>query len=244
MGGGEIDPEVDDLERIRDAVRALCADSRRILAHARSRARLSGRVRRCADPRRLPGGPDPGKLRRQRPTHDGGRRDHGGDPRRRLQRACAAPRCTPWERCFVTAAPHRRRAGCRRSHRASCACRPSGSPSRPRAPTPQSAHRRGAKRRPLRRQWPEDLDLARRAFRSAAAHRAHHAARGRQASHRRAFRIPGRHALGAGRRHQHQTDPHDDEPRHHRAVLRRSAGADGEPDRRGKARVSAISSPA
>ena len=46
----------------------------------------------------------------------------------------------------------------------------------------------------LRRQRPEDLDLARRAFRSDAASRAHHPARAGEIAHRRAFGIFGRHA--------------------------------------------------
>ena len=39
--------------------------------------------------------------------------------------------------------------------------------------------------------------------------------------------------LAQGIEHHHQPDPHDDEPRHHRSVLRRSARAGGKPDRRG-----------
>ena len=38
-------------------------------------------------------------------------------------------------------------------------------------------------------------------------------------AHRWAFGIPGRHAPGAGHRHQRQSDPHHDEPRDRRAVL-------------------------
>ena len=58
-----------------------------------------------------------------------------------------------------------------------------------------AAHHGGARRqRRLRRQRPEDLDLARRAFRPDAAARAHHAARAGQEAHRRAVGVPGRHA--------------------------------------------------
>ena len=85
--------------------------------------------------------------------------------------APAMPRCTPWARCCGTAARHRRRAGCRASRRASCGCRPSASPSRPRARTRSICAPRRCARRPLRHQRPEDLDLARRAFRSPAAAR-------------------------------------------------------------------------
>ncbi len=49
--------------------------------------------------------------------------------------APAMPRCTRWARCCGTAAPNRKRAICRASRAANCACRPSASPSRPRAPT-------------------------------------------------------------------------------------------------------------
>ena len=52
--------------------------------------------------------------------------------------------------------------------------------------------------------------------------------------HRRALGLPGRHAARARQRHQHQSDPHHDEPRDHGGVLRRPAGAGGEPDRRGR----------
>ncbi len=56
------------------------------------------------------------------------------------------------------------------------------------------------RRRPLRHQRPEDLDLARRAFRPDAAARAHHAARTGAKAHRRPVGVPGRHAAGARHR--------------------------------------------
>ena len=52
-------------------------------------------------------------------------------------------------------------------------------------------------------------------------------------AHRRALGAPGRHARGGGQRPDHPADPHHDEPRHHRGVLRQHDGAGGEPDRRG-----------
>ncbi len=67
-----------------------------------------------------------------------------------------------------------------------------------------------------------------------AAARAHDAARAGEDPHRRALGLSGRHAARAGRQHQDQPDPHHDEPRHHRGLLRRPARARGEPDRRGR----------
>ena len=54
-------------------------------------------------------------------------------------------------------------------------------------------------------------------------------------AHRRPVGVPGRHAAGAIDQHHHQSDPHDDEPRHHPGVLRRPARAGGKSDRRGRA---------
>ena len=217
--------------------RALRQFPGRILARARSRARLSDRVRRGADRGRLSRCADPGAIRRQRADAARGRRHHGGDPC--LAAATARPatrRCTPWARCCGTAATRRRQrwlpaiatrriaaAGLRR-HRADLRHRHA-----------QPAHHRGARRRSLHHQRPEGLDLARGAFRSDAAARAHDAARAGEDAHRRAFGVPGRHAARARRRHQDQSDPHHDEPRHDRDVLRRPARAGGEPDRRGRA---------
>ena len=105
--------------------------------------------------------------------------DHGGDPCRPAATAPPAMRrCTPWARCCGTATPTQKErylpaiaerrtaaAGVRR-HRADVRHRHA-----------EPAHHRGARRQRLRRQRPEDLDLARRAFRPDAAARAHHAAR-------------------------------------------------------------------
>ena len=88
-------------------------------------------------------------------------------------------------------------------------------------------------RRCLRRQRPEDLDLARRAFRPDAAARAHDAGRAGEEADRGAVGAPRRHARGGRQRPDDPADPHDDEPRDDRAVLRRSARAGREPDRRG-----------
>ena len=54
-----------------------------------------------------------------------------------------------------------------------------------------------------------------------------------QEAHRRALGVPRRHARGDGQGPDHPADPHDDEPRHHRDLLRRRARAGREPDRRG-----------
>ena len=185
----------------RGGARAVRGFSRRVLARARPRARLSERVRGRADQGRLPRRADPGGIRRQRPEHDGGGRHHGGDPRvglqrRRLPRADvhhghgAAAR----QRRAEGALPARHRqgrvaaAGVRR-HRADLRHRHA-----------QPAHHRGARRqRRLRRQRPEDLDLARRAFRPDAAARPHHAARAGEDAHRRALGLPRRHAHARAR---------------------------------------------
>ena len=108
----------------------------------------------------------------------------------------------------------------------------------------QPAHHGRARRRSLYRQRPEDLDLACRAFRSDAAAGAHHAARGGEVAHRRAFGFHRRHARSQSNGPDHPPDPHHDEPRHHRSVLREYAGAGGQPDRQRRAKVFATSSPA
>ena len=56
------------------------------------------------------------------------------------------------------------------------------------------------------------------------------------------FLVDMREALGNGMTH--PADPHHDQPRHERGLLRRPASAGGEPDRRGRARASATSSTA
>ncbi len=111
-------------------------------------------------------------------AHQRRRRDPGGNPRRRLQRR-RLPRADvhhghdPAARqrraeAALSAEDRQRRvapAGLRR-HRADLGHRHA-----------RAAHHRAARGRPLRHQRPEDLDLARRAFRPDAAARAHHAAR-------------------------------------------------------------------
>ena len=157
----------------------------------------------------------------------------------------ATRRCTPWARSCGTAATRRRAlsaadrerrtapAGLRR-HRADVGHRHA----RRCAPT---ARARG--QRSLRHQRPEDLDLARRAFRPDAAARAHDAEASRRSKAAptvlSVFLVDMRLAQGAT---SPSTDPHHDEPRHHADVLRRSARAGGKSDRRGRARASATSS--
>ena len=99
-----------DLAPIREAVRALCADfpGEYWRALDRERAYPDG-IRRRADQGRLSRRADPGRVWRQRPHHERGRRDPGGDPG--LPAATAPPatrRCTRWARCCGTAAPSRR----------------------------------------------------------------------------------------------------------------------------------------
>ena len=75
-----------------------------------------------------------------------------------------------------------------------------------------AADLRAARRRPLRRQRPEDLDQPRGAFRPDAAAGAHHAARPGGEAHRRAVHLHRRHARGAGQGPDDPPDPHHDEP--------------------------------
>ena len=134
------------------------------------------------------------------PHHDGRRRDHGGDPRGGLQRR-RLPRPDVHDG-HAAAARQRRAEGALAAAdraRASCGCRRSASPSRPRGTDTLSlrttAVREGDS---LRHQRPEDLDLARRAFRPDAAARAHHAARAGEEAHRRPVGVPRRHAAAQG----------------------------------------------
>ncbi len=53
-------------------------------------------------------------------------------------------------------------------------------------------------------------------------------------AHCRAFRLSRRFARGARARRHHPPDPHHDEPRHDRGLLRQSRSAGGESDRRGR----------
>ena len=103
----------------------------------------------------------------------------------------------------------------------------------------QAEDPRGARgQRPLRRQRPEGVDLARAAFRPDAAAGAHHAGRGGEEAHRRALGVPGRHPRGARQGHGDPAARGDDQPQHHRDLLRQSRSAGREPDRRGRAGAS------
>ena len=90
------------------------------------------------------------------------------------------------------------------------------------------------KGRHVRHPRAEDLDLARRALRSAAADRAHHADRRGQEAQRRALGPARGHAEGGRPRPDDPSDPHDDESRDDGAVLRRSRGAGRHAGRRGR----------
>ena len=209
--------------------------SRRVLAQGRSRARLPDRVRPGPDQSGISRRAHSRGVRRQRSHHVGGDRHHGGNPSRRLQRRrlpCAdvhhghgaASRQRRAE--AEVSARHRQGrsafAGIRR-HRADLGHRHAFTP-----------HHRGARRQQrLRGQRPEDLDLARRALRPDAPARAHHTERPGQETDGRPFRVPGRHADGERQRPDHPADPHHDESRHHRSVLRQHEGAGRELDWRG-----------
>ncbi len=125
----------------------------------------------------------------------------------------ATPRCTRWAPSCVTATRRRRNSICPRSPAASCACRPSA---RHRADlghrySGAAYHGAARRQRPLCRQRPEDMDLARRAFDYDAAARSHDAARAGQETYRRALGVHRRHASGRDRQHDDHTDPHHDE---------------------------------
>ena len=99
---------------------------------------------------------------------------------------------------------------------------------------------RDAQGRPLRHPRPEDLDLARRALRPAAARRPHDADRAGEEAHRRPVDPARRPAAGRRPRPDDPSDPHDDEPCDDGAVLRRSRGAGRRRWSARKARASAI----
>ena len=98
--------------------------------------------------------------------------------------------------------------------------------------------------RPLRRPRPEGLDLPRRAFRPPPARRPHDADRAGEEADRRAVDAARRHARGGRPRPDDPPDPHDDEPRDDRAVLRRPRGAGRTRSSARKARGSATCSTA
>ena len=111
-------------------------------------------------------------------------------------------------------------------------------------------HARRAPRRGLRGQRTEDLDIARRALRPDGAARAHHAAGADREAHGRPVGVPRGHARAHRRRgtgrcalqgagaDDDPPDRHDDEPRHHRGLLREPRAAGGRADRRGGAGLS------
>ena len=148
--------------------------------------------------------------------------------------APAMPRCTPWARCCGTAAPRRKAHYLPGIASGELRLQAFGV-TEPTSGTDTSSLQDFARREgdALRHQRPEDLDQPRRIFRPDAAAGAHHAEGAGREAHRRAVGVHRRHAGGQGQRAHHPPDPHHDEPRHHRSVLRRYAGAGGKPDRRG-----------
>ena len=192
----------DEFHDIRDAVAKLCAQFPGEYWRKLDRADgVPEGVRRRADGGRLPLGADPRGIWRLRAEAVGGGRDPGRDPARRLQRrrlprpdvhdghrAAARQRRAEGE---VPARDRQRQiaaAGVRR-HRA------------------DQRHRhllaedgRQARRRPLRRQRPEDLDQPRRAFRPDDPAGAHHAEGAGQEAHRWPFGVHRRHARSEGQR--------------------------------------------
>ena len=97
----------------------LRAVSQRLLGEARSRERLSDRVRQRADRGRLSRRADPGGVRRRRAAAVG-RPAPSWRPSTSpaATRPPATRRCTPWAPCCGTATPRRSRSTCRASPRA------------------------------------------------------------------------------------------------------------------------------
>ena len=151
-------------------------------------------------------------------------------------------RCTSWERCCVTARRNRSSAIFRKSPRANCVCNRSPSPSRPPARTRRRSRPSPRERRSLRRQRPEGVHLARAAFGSHAAARAHHASGRGEEENRRPLRLPHRSARVrvAGQRgtgHHAAPDSYHGESRNQRSLLRQLRNPRGESDRRGGQRL-------
>ena len=218
---------------------------RRILAPPRPRARLSGRIRRGLDQGGLSRRADPGRIRRQRAHHDRGHGHHGGNPGGRLQRRRLS-------RADVHdgdgAAARQRRTKKTLSARDRARRTPPASVRRHRADLrhrhAQPSHHGHARRRHLRHQRSENLDLAGRILRPHAAACAHHAAGAGEVAHRRPLGIFARHARGEGQGPDHSPDPHHDESRHHRGVLRERADTRRQLSSAWKAKASATSCPA
>ena len=180
----------------RSGARTVRGFPRRILARARPRARLSDRVRRGADQGRLSRRADPGAIRRQRTDHDAPppRSWRKSRPPAATARACHAQMYTMGTLLRHGSAAQKERylPGIARGELRLQAF----GVTEPTSGTDTLSLRTTARprRRSLRRQRPEDLDLARRAFRSHAAARAHHAARAGEVAHRGPLGVPRRHA--------------------------------------------------
>ena len=221
---------------IREEVAKLCQEfPGAYWREARPRARLSHRIRRRADRGRLARRADPGGIRRLRPA---------ACPRRpRSLRRCSAPaataapatrRCTSWARCcgMAVAAQKRHYLPKHRQRRTAAAgVRRHRADQRHRHHLDQDFRPQG--RRRLRRQWPENLDLARRAFRPDAAACAHDAEARRSRSAPTACRFSSSTCAKRQRPADDPPDPHDDEPRDDRSLLRQCAHPRRKSDRRG-----------
>ena len=165
------------------------------------------------------------------------RRDPRGNPARRAATAApATPRCTPWARCCGTAAPEQKAqvsAADRQRRIAAAGVR------RHRA---DQRHRHVLAARPSRERdgdhyvvngqkiWTsraEHSDLMLLLARTTPKEQAKKRTDGLSV-----FLVDMREAQD--RRADHPADPHHDEPRHHRGVLRQLRGAGRQPDRRGR----------
>ena len=218
----------------RGGARPLLALRRRVLARLRREARLSRSLRAGAHRGRLALGADPRGLRRFGPGRDRGLRHPRGGESLRGQFGCL-PRADVRHGHGAAARLGGAEAPLPARHR--------GGQAAPAVLRRDRAHhrlghheaedRRGAQGRPLRRQRPEGLDLARAALRPHAAARAHHAARPGEEEVRRPVRVPRRPARERRPRHDRPPDPQHAEPRDQRGVLRRPRSAGREPGRRG-----------
>ena len=222
----------DDQRALKAGVGDLQAVSRRVLARARRQARVPGGLRQRAHAQRLPRRADSPGIRRRRPRDRRRLADPPDHPRERRQR-----------RRVPRADVHHGHAPPARQRSAEEAVPAENRDGRP-APAgvrgdraerglghDDAADHGDPARRPLRRERPEDVHLARDAVRPDAAARPHDAAGSGQEARRRPVRVPLRHPQAPGLRD--PAAPHDDEPLDERALLRQRRDPRRQPHRRG-----------
>ncbi len=212
---------------------------RGVFPQDRCAARISRGLRRGAHEGRLARRPDPAGIRRLGAGRLRGLRDHGGDQPRRRQRGRM-----PWPDVQHGHAAQTRRGGAEgevpardRARRAAAAV-----DGRDRALGRKRYHRHrhicAAKGRALRGQRAEGLDLARAPLGPDDPARANDAPRRDARQVRGALDLPGRPARGDRQGAHGAAHRQHGEPRRERALLRKPRDPGGEPDRRGRPRLS------